>query len=184
MAGQGSSTGPRLHFLEVLTPVVLLAVLGIFALPNYLGFRPRADLRQTVAAVHELLEAAREASADRGIARLRFDPAKRLAVLEVGEARDPAAELELPRTVQFGYGSGISPFPLLLDDGRNLAATEDGVSFDDNAVGFRGGILMGYPGLIYLRTDRGDAEALFVRITGGIESYEWNGQGWRRSTDS
>lgn len=184
MAGQSTSTGPRLHFLEVLTPVVLAAVLGVFALPNYLGFRPRADLQQSVEAVRTLLEAARAASSERGIARLRFDPAGRLAVLEVGEAHDAAAEMELPGTVQFGYGKDISPFPLLLDDGRNLAATEDGISFEDNAVGFRGGILMGYPGLIYMRTERGDAQALFVRITGRIETYQWNGQGWHRADDS
>lgn len=178
----------RLHPLEVVTPLALLCILAVFAMPNYYEYRPRAEMRETVAELERLITTARKASLDEHYAWLRFEPGSRSAALWVGPPQgvgaEPHAEFHLPSSVDFGYDEDVAPFPsLVLEDGTNLAATSDGITFEDDTLLFRDGLLEGFPGLVYLRNGRGDQMALYVRISGEVLIHHWSGGRWTRNSE-
>lgn len=188
MENNGKWQGARLHPLEVIAPLVLLAILAVFALPNYVKFRPQADLRETLRRLQELVVTARHASLSATAAGVTFEPsasrARAWTGAEDGTQKPLGAPLELPGSIEFGYEAPIAPFPsLTLEDGTNLAATNDGITFENDTIVFRGGLLEGFPGLVYVRTSAGDHLALYVRISGEVQVHEWDGRRWAPRAD-
>ncbi|MCB0219502.1 MAG: hypothetical protein KDH09_07410 [Chrysiogenetes bacterium] len=170
-----------------MAPLVLLVILGLFAMPNYYEYRPQVELQETAHALEKLVLSARHASVESGNAYLAFDPAGRSVAFfegEPGGAAAPRSQLSLPGSLTFGYDEKVQPFPsLLLEDGTNLAVADDGVTFENNTLLFGGGLLEGFPGLIYLRSNQGENLALYVRISGDVQLHEWDGQRWNRRTE-
>lgn len=183
----GPWPGPRLHWLELVAPLVLLVILGLFAMPNYYEYRPQVELQETAHALEKLVLSARHASVESGNAYLAFDPQGRSVAFYEGEPGSGAAQrsqLSLPGSLTFGYDEKVQPFPsLLLEDGTNLAVADDGVTFENNTLLFGGGLLEGFPGLIYLRSSQGENLALYVRISGDVQLHEWDGRRWNRRTE-
>lgn len=179
--------GPRLHWLELVAPIVLLVILGLFAMPNYYEYRPRVELQETARLLEQLVLSARHASIERGSAHLSFEPESRIIRLyegAPGEQSEARSEISLPDSLSFGYDEKVAPFPsLLLEDGTNLAVADDGVTFADNTLTFGGGLLEGFPGLIYLRSSQGENLALYVRISGDVQLHQWDGRRWNKRTE-
>lgn len=188
MAGEQSASAPKLHPLELLTPFVLLAILGFFALPNYFDYRPRADLRRAAGDLVKLIETARKVSQDKSAAGIRFHPLDRSAALwtkkDANDSEKPEETWSLPNTLNFGYAPGTPPLPgLVLENGTNLAATDDGITFMNDQLVLNGGRPEGYPGIIYLRNNRGDQLAIYIRVSGQVEVHEWHPSLWKKLPD-
>ncbi|MCW5829701.1 MAG: hypothetical protein KIT79_10360 [Deltaproteobacteria bacterium] len=171
----------RLHPLEIATPLAVLFTFLAFTMPNYLSFAPGAALDQASARIGQLIVAARRASVDSGRARLVFDAGKRQVVLTSGRPGSEKTEgtYSLPGGVRFGYDQNVTPYPgLKLPNGTDLAATENGITFDNDTLVMEDGLLTGFPGLVYLRNDQGQVHAIYVRISGDYDLKAWQSGGW------
>jgi hypothetical protein len=171
----------RLHPLEIVAPLLIFATLVAFALPNYLTFAPGATLDQASSHVGQLVVAARKASVDKGRAVIRINTAQRQLTLQSGPSGS-AVEIEkytLPGGLSFGYSAPVTPYPgLKLPNGTDLAATDDGVTFDNDEIVFEEGLLTGFPGLIYLHNSQGQTHAIYIRISGDFDVKSWQGAAW------
>jgi len=174
----------RLHPLEITAPLVIFATLLAFALPNYRVFAPQVSLEQASQRIGQLLVLARKASVDNSRAVLRIDPARRQVELVSGPAQSAAISetYALPGGVFFGYQAPVTPYPgLKLPNGTDLAATDDGITFENNEIVFEEGLLTGFPGLLYLRNEQGQTQALYIRISGDFDVKSWQNSAWGTS---
>lgn len=171
----------RLHPLEIAAPLVIFATLVAFALPNYRSFAPGAALEQAASRIGQLIVSARKQSVDKGRAVIRIDTARRDLTLLAGADRS-TSKLEsfvLPSGISFGYQGSVMPYPgLKLPNGTDLAATDDGITFENDEIVFEAGLLTGFPGLVYIRNEQGQTVAIYVRISGDFDVKSWQGSAW------
>ncbi len=171
----------RLHPIEVISPLVFALTLSLLCVPNYLAFAPNMELKETVVAMFQRLEWARDLSSGEGGSEVLCFPEKSPPGCVFRFTGRDRSKIEFPKRVSFGRDDNVPPLPgPILRDGQEIYESPSGITFEGGRVEFRNGSVKGFPGVIYLHNTQGENVALKIPTYGGVRIWEWNGRDWIR----
>ncbi len=152
-------------FLEVLVVMMMLGILFAIAIPSFLTWAPKANLKAAV----------RDLKSNISLCKMKAITQNRDCVIEFFNGRYMIGEEEFLLPVQsgvtFGKPAGV--------DAIGAQPGEIGVAFTDNKVTFKS---TGRPtplGTVYLQNKEGRAYAVSLSIAGYARIRQYEGGSWK-----